>query len=119
MSNGLSIHTVARCSIGMLIVPLLLCAQEQKPCWLRDGASPAPATAYLLCEQGGLWTTADAGATWASLSTGSTERHRAFAWLDTIRGIAVGNGGMILATGDGGKTWQPRVSGVKGAVTTT
>jgi photosystem II stability/assembly factor-like uncharacterized protein len=97
----------------MLIVPLLLCAQEQKPCWLRDGASPAPATAYLLCEQGGLWTTADAGATWASLSTGSTERHRAFAWLDTIRGIAVGNGGMILATGDGGKTWQPRVSGVK------
>ena len=108
MSYGISVRTVT-----LLILPLLLCAQEKKPCWLRDAASPAPATAYLLCEQGGIWTTTDSGVTWAPLSTGSTEHHRAFAWLDTKRGIAVGNSGMILATVDGGKTWQPRVSGVK------
>ena len=106
MSNGISVRTVTRCSIGLLILPLLLCAQEKKPCWLRDATSPAPSTAYLLCEQGGIWSTTDSGATWAPLSTGSAERHRAFAWLDTKRG-------MILATADGGQTWQPRVSGVK------
>jgi photosystem II stability/assembly factor-like uncharacterized protein len=111
MSCRLSV--IARVSVGLMIVPLLLSAQEKKPCWLRDANSPAPATAYLLCEQGGLWTTTDSGTTWAPLETGSTERHRAFAWLDAKRGIAVGNGGMILATADGGKTWQPRVSGVK------
>ena len=113
MFYRLSVRVIARCFIGLLILPILLCAQEKKPCWLRDATSPAPATAYLLCEQGGIWSTTDSGATWVPLSTGSTEHHRAFAWLDAKRGVAVGNGGMVLATEDGGKTWQPRVSGVK------
>jgi photosystem II stability/assembly factor-like uncharacterized protein len=104
---------IARVSLGLLILSVLLCAQEKKACWLRDANSPAPATAYLLCEQGGLWTTTDSGVTWAPLATGSTERHRAFAWLDPKRGFAVGNAGMLLATVDGGKTWLPRESGVK------
>jgi photosystem II stability/assembly factor-like uncharacterized protein len=112
-----SVPTLRRCSFALLILPLLLGAQEKKPCWLRDAASPAPATAFLLCEQGGVWKTANAGASWTSLNTGSTERHRAFAWLDSRHGIAVGNGGMILATEDGGKTWQPRVAGVKDHLT--
>src|SRR5664279_1151534 len=113
MSHHASVHGVTRCFIGLLILPLLLSAQEKKPCWLRDAMSPAPATAYLLCEQGGLWATTDTGATWSPLTTGSTEKHRAFTWLDSKRAIAVGNGGMILATADAGKTWQPRESGVK------
>ena len=78
------------CSFGLLMLPILLCAQEKKACWLRDATSPAPATAYLLCEQGGMWTTTDSGTTWMPLSTGSSERHRAFAWMDTKRGVAVG-----------------------------
>lgn len=105
--------TITRCAVGLSMLSALLCAQEKKPCWLRDANSPAPATAYLLCEQGGLWVTTDAGTTWLSLSTGSTERHRAFAWLDARRGFVVGNAGMLLATEDGGKTWQTRQSGVK------
>jgi photosystem II stability/assembly factor-like uncharacterized protein len=117
MSHDSSARGITRCFIGLLILPVLLSAQEKKPCWLRDAMSPAPATAYLLCEQGGLWTTTDSGATWLPLATGSVERHRAFAWLDAKRGIAVGNGGMVLATEDGGKTWQPRVSGVKDHLT--
>src|SRR5581483_1184093 len=64
-------------------------------------------------EQGGIWTTTDSGATWNSFSTGVAQRHRAFAWLDTKHGIVVGNDGTILATEAGGKTWQPRTSGVK------
>jgi photosystem II stability/assembly factor-like uncharacterized protein len=117
MSHRAFIRSTTRCFIGLLILPLLLSAQEKKPCWLRDATSPAPATAFLLCEQGGLWTTTDSGATWLPLSTGSAERHRAFTWLDAKRGIAVGNGGMVLATADGGNTWQPRVSGVKDHLT--
>lgn len=117
MSHSALVRRITRCFIGLLTLPLLLSAQEKKPCWLRDATSPAPATAYLLCEQGGLWTTTDSGVTWVPLATGSAERHRAFAWLDAKRGIAVGNGGMVLATEDSGKMWQPRVSGIKDHLT--
>jgi len=107
------LSAIGRCALGLSIFTVLACAQDKKPCWLRDATSPAPATAYLLCEQGGLWITTDSGTTWLPLSTGSIERHRAFAWLDAKRGIVIGNGGMLLVTEDGGKTWQPRQSGVK------
>ena len=105
----------------LFLLPLALAAQQpkqpaapaQKNCWLRDANSPAAATAYLLCEQGQMWVTTDAGATWAQRNTGANSRLRAFSWVDASRGLVVGNGGLLLATNDGGKTWQPRDSGVK------
>jgi photosystem II stability/assembly factor-like uncharacterized protein len=105
----------------MFLLPLALAAQQpkqaaapvQKNCWLRDANSPAPATAYLLCEQGQMWVTTDAGATWTQRNTGAKSRLRAFSWVDASRGLVVGNGGLVLATNDGGKTWQPRDSGVE------
>src|ERR1039458_4477965 len=105
----------------LLLLPLALAAPQfqhpaapaQKNCWLRDANSPAAATAYLLCEQGQMWVTTDAGATWVQRNTGANSRLRAFSWVDASRGLVVGNGGLVLATNDGGKSWQPRDSGVK------
>src|ERR1017187_1297121 len=102
----------------LFLLPLALAAQQskqpaapaQKNCWLRDANSPAAATAYLLCEQGQMWVTTDAGATWAQRNTGANSRLRAFSWVDASRGLVVGNGGLLLATNDGGKTWQTRAS---------
>jgi len=107
--------SVTRCLAvaGLMILPLAMSAQEKKNCWLRDANSPAASTAYLLCEQGQIWTTTDAGKTWAAQATGATVKLRAFAWVDAARGVAIGDQGTVLATGDGGKTWQPRQSGVK------
>lgn len=105
---------VARCALGLFSLSLMLQAQEEKrPCWLRDAASPSASTTFLLCEQGGLWITSDSGATWKPLATGSTEKHRAFVWLDAKRALAVGNNGTILATEDAAKTWTARTSPVK------
>jgi len=106
-------RTASRCLLGLLTLPVLTVAQQSSACWLRDANSPAPATAYLLCEQGKFWATTDGGATWVANSTGAKSRLRAFSWIDAKRGVAIGDGGLLLATNDGGKTWQPRDSGVK------
>src|ERR1017187_27975 len=106
---------------ALFLLPLALAAQQpkqaaapvEKNCFLRDANSPAAATAYLLCEQGQMWVTTDAGATWTQRNTGANSRLRAFSWVDASRGLVVGNGGLLLATSDGGKTWQPRDSGVQ------
>jgi photosystem II stability/assembly factor-like uncharacterized protein len=106
-------QSVAWCVAALIALPLAVNAQEKRSCWLRDANSPAASTAYLLCEQGQIWTTADAGKTWSARTTGATVKLRAFAWIDAQRGVAIGDTGTLLATTDGGKTWQPRESGVK------
>ncbi|HEY1336404.1 MAG TPA: YCF48-related protein [Bryobacteraceae bacterium] len=80
-------------------------------CWLRDGAAPAPSTAYLLCEQGTLWTTVDSGKTWTPRDMKAAEKVRAVSFLDAQHGLAVGDRGLLIATDDGGRTWQKRDSG--------
>src|SRR5690242_16213400 len=91
---------------GLLAIPVF----ADGSCWLRDAASPANSTVYALCEQGVLWRTTDGGAKWTSQSTGAKQPLRAMAFLDTMRGLAVGDGGVILGTDDGGKTWSARPS---------
>lgn len=53
----------------------------------------------------------DAGHSWAVFSTGQPLPIRALAFADDEHGWAVGDLGMILMTGDGGKTWIRQRSG--------
>lgn len=55
--------------------------------------------------------TADAGRTWAAFATGSNVPLRAIAFGDDQHGWAVGELGTILATADGGRSWQRQHSG--------
>src|SRR5689334_3700484 len=73
-------------------------ASEDKSCWLRDVAAPADSTVFALCEQGPVWATTDGGAKWAQRNTGAADSLRALAFLDANRGLAVGHGGIIVAT---------------------
>src|SRR3954451_16030202 len=99
-------------ALAALSNPRPLPAAEGRSCWLRDLSSPANSLAYAMCAQGTLWTTTDSGATWTSRDMGTDKALRALAFLDANRGISVGDGGLILGTEDGGKTWKPRPSGV-------
>ncbi|MGA2060196.1 MAG: YCF48-related protein [Thermoguttaceae bacterium] len=55
--------------------------------------------------------TPDAGTSWTSFSTGVSTPLAAMTFLDDEHGWAVGSLGTILATGDGGRTWQRQRSG--------
>lgn len=61
---------------------------------------------FLAPQQGILWSTADAGASWtqASITTGGL---RAVSFVDSSEGWAVGDLGQTLYTLDGGVTWTP------------
>lgn len=107
-----TITTGARFSAALLL-PLLAIASDTQHCYLRDAASPTASTAYLLCEQGLVYGTSDAGATWAAYDTGAAVTLHAISFFDATRGLAVGDAGTLLATEDGAKTWQPRTSGTK------
>lgn len=54
---------------------------------------------------------ADGGLTWTAFPTGSPLPLYAIAFADDLRGWAAGALGTILATTDGGRTWQPQRSG--------
>ena len=61
--------------------------------------------------------TPDAGRTWSAAPTGITVPLRAIAFADDQHGWAVGQLGTILATSDGGQTWQrQRFAGTRAAV---
>jgi hypothetical protein len=55
--------------------------------------------------------TPDAGASWTSFSSGVSTPLAAMTFVDDEHGWAVGALGTILATGDGGRTWQRQRSG--------
>ncbi len=98
---------------GGLMLPMLASAAGDL-CYLRDVAAPSATTAYLLCEQGQIYATNDAGGKWVMYRTKADGRllHAVF-FKDELRGLVVGNGGIILATDDGGKTWQERLNDKK------
>jgi photosystem II stability/assembly factor-like uncharacterized protein len=53
----------------------------------------------------------DAGQTWSAFSTGFSTPIRSMAFASDTQGWAVGDLGAILATNDGGQTWQRQRSG--------
>jgi photosystem II stability/assembly factor-like uncharacterized protein len=98
--------------VGLLALPLMTSgATVSRACWLRDAVSPTPTVVYGLCEQGRLYTTKDAGATWTTSETGAEVSLRALTFIDAAHGLIVGDRGTILASDDAGKTWQARKSG--------
>ena len=125
--------------IGMLALPIAASAAGDI-CYLRDAYATSPTTAYLLCGQGMVYVTNDAGGHWtmqriakppdvrasstmtaaerASLVLGATPDLHAIAFRDDTHGLVVGNSGTIFATDDGGKTWQKRVDDKKQNFTT-
>lgn len=58
--------------------------------------------------------TLDGGLTWGSASYPPLDNYKLYgiSFLDTLTGIAVGSGGMILKTLDAGQTWSQRTSGI-------
>ena len=58
-----------------------------------------------------IFSTPDAGRTWSAAPTGITVPLRAIAFADDEHGWAVGQLGTILATSDGGQTWQQQRAG--------
>jgi photosystem II stability/assembly factor-like uncharacterized protein len=125
--------------IGMLALPVAASAAGDI-CYLRDATAPSPTTAYLLCGQGMVYATTDAGGHWAmqrigkapelhasatmtdeqrsQLVLGTTPDLHAIAFSDDTHGFVVGDSGTIFATDDGGKTWQSRVNDKKQNFTT-
>jgi photosystem II stability/assembly factor-like uncharacterized protein len=103
--------------LGLLVLPLVTFAADERTCNMRDAALPTNSITYVLCEQGLLLVTNDEGATWAQRKIASSGSLRAVAFLDVNRGLTVGDGGAILATADAGRTWAPRQSGTTETLT--
>jgi|ERR1035438_3894967 photosystem II stability/assembly factor-like uncharacterized protein len=125
--------------IGMLALPVAASAAGDI-CYLRDAAAPSAKTAYLLCGQGMVYSTTDAGGHWtlqrvgkaldvrasatmtneqkAQLVLGATPELHAIDFRDETHGLIVGDGGAIFASDDGGKTWLNRVNDKKQNFTT-
>ena len=116
-------------TIGMLALPVAASAAGDI-CYLRDAFASSANTAYLLCGQGMVYVTNDAGGHWtmqkvakaaevrasstmtaeqkSQLVLGATPDLHAIAFRDDVHGVVVGNSGTIYATDDGGKTWLLR-----------
>lgn len=126
-------------TIGMLALPVAASAAGDI-CYLRDAVAASPTAMYLLCGQGMVYSTTDAGGHWAmerlakvpdlhassnmtqeqrsQLVLGATPDMHAIAFRDEAHGIVVGDRGTIYTTEDGGKTWQLRVNDKKENFTT-
>lgn len=62
-------------------------------------------------DRGHVLVSADLGASWEQVSVPTRAMLTAVAFADARNGTAVGHDGVILATADGGRTWQRRDSG--------
>jgi photosystem II stability/assembly factor-like uncharacterized protein len=64
-------------------------------------------------ELGAIFVTADAGATWRAVDSGTGQSLKGVAILDGMTAVAVGAGGTVLRTDDAGRTWAPLESGTR------
>jgi len=103
--------------IGMLMLPALASAAGDI-CYLRDASAPSASTAYLLCEQGMVYVTTDSGAHWTMQRTGADQTLHAIRFIDDTHGVVVGDGGTIMTTANGGKTWLQSLDDKKAHFTT-
>src|SRR5262249_6914420 len=62
-----------------------------------------------------VWHSPDFGQTWKTLPTGQPLPLNAIQFFDEVHGWAVGDGGTVLGTDDGGKTWTVQRRGAQRA----
>ncbi len=63
--------------------------------------------------ENGLFSTIDAGATWATYPLENPPSYTAVAFADPSNGWASGRGGLLWGTRDGGKSWGQQESGMR------
>ena len=96
-----------------LLLPAAGLASDTGHCYLRDAASPSASTVFLLCEQGLVYSSGDAGKSWTAHDTGAPVILHGMAFSDDNHGFVVGEGGTLLTTEDGAKSWRAVDSGSK------
>ena len=106
-----------RSILGLFLLSTTTYGAGLPACRIRDAVFPTDTAIYLLCEQGYVLATGDAGKTWATHQTNATEKLVALAFFDPLRGLIAGGQGLVLATEDGGKSWQKRATGVNDQLT--
>jgi photosystem II stability/assembly factor-like uncharacterized protein len=74
-------------------------------CRIADGAAVGQ-NIWLLCSEKRLLASSDQGKTFRQVALATDVRLRAMAFLDASRGFIGGDNGTLLATTDGGKTWN-------------
>jgi photosystem II stability/assembly factor-like uncharacterized protein len=95
----------------LMLLPLAMFAADERTCTMRDAALPTNSITYVLCEEGLLLATNNEGAAWTQHKIPDAAGLRALAFADENHGLAIGEGGVIVATADAGRTWQKRPSG--------
>jgi photosystem II stability/assembly factor-like uncharacterized protein len=78
---------------------------EGRPVHLNDVVFIDRLRGWIVGERGGVWHTADGGASWTRQDSATKERLRGVDFLDADRGWIVGSWNTVLATGDGGRSW--------------
>lgn len=69
-------------------------------------AQPAPDVIWAAGNYGKVVRSEDYGSTWVMQPSGTSQHLQAIAAWDALRAVAVGNGGTVLVTEDGGKAWR-------------
>ncbi len=73
---------------------------------LLDGAKAGPNRVVVVGERGAIFLSSDNGETWNAVPSGTSETLTGVAFSDDNHGWAVGHGGIVLATRDGGLSWR-------------
>ena len=76
-------------------------------CQIQDAVT-VQQTVWTLCARDRLYSTSDQAKTWQFVTLPPEILYRGLFFLDARRGFIVGDGGTLLASEDGGKTWAPR-----------
>jgi uncharacterized protein (TIGR03437 family) len=110
----------------MLLLPLLLTAQQNGVAWTNIGPSPAAVEAIAVDPQGtgtifmgsiagGVRKSVDSGVTWSAINSGLTTSIVLALAIDASgpKTVYAGASGNLFKTSDGGATWQniPAISG--------
>ncbi len=94
---------------GILIVVLgaisAAAADSNKSCWV-SGSAASEHGLWLLCQEGSLQVSTDQGANWQSKPLPTGLIFRTVGFVTDQKGFVAGDGGILMATEDGGSSWH-------------
>ncbi len=93
-------------SCAVLALLAAAAAAPAADCWVTDLATPRPGEVWVLCEQGLVRISRDAGRSWQERRLEPAGRWRALAVDGQGYAIAAGSAGRVAWTADGGATWK-------------